>query len=537
MSKSKNKNLFSFGIWAFFMSLGTFISRCLGFIRDLSIAAFFTRTQTDIFFVAFRLPNFFRRLLGEGSFSASVTPQLVESLCEKNGKLKARQLSSALFTLIFLTASLLSLLGVVFMEDLMSLFFKGATYSMVEGKLKLTILAGQLVFSYLFLAALYSYFMSVAHAFGKFFLPALAPALFNLVMIVFAFLPQNWWPFPAFGLGLAVITGGVLQLFLTMIVIYKLGFWPAFSIHLIKEKSVLLVLKRFVPVSIGLSGLALIGFLNLYFAGWLQEGAHTYIYYGDRLLEFPRSLIAVSIGTALIPELSQFHVQGDKKNFFKLSSHSMDFLFFLTLPCALVFFFLSEPLISLLFERGQFDKESVSQTALVLKINALVLLFSSAGRVLVSGFFAANKNWRCAFCNLTYVLFHGIAAWFLTGAYGLKGLVSATAISSCFYFFLLLLAFSYFICPLNLQQRVLNIIKTFPGLLFLTVGVYCYGFLVSFFGEFLSPAYSRLSSLFFVLTFGGTGYIFLGFLFKHQAALETTKLLKRVFFRQRETKV
>lgn len=512
------------------MSLGTFVSRCFGFIRDLSIAAFFTRTQTDIFFVAFRLPNFFRRLLGEGSFSASVTPQLMESLCEKNGKLKARELSYSLFTLIFLTASFLSLLGVIFIEDLISLFFKNTTYSSVEGKLKLTVLAGQIVFSYLFLAALYSYFMSVAHAFGKFFLPALAPALFNLVMIVFAFLPQSWWPFPAFGLSLAVIVGGVLQLLLTLIVIYKLGFWPVFSFKFFKEKAVLSVLKRFVPVSIGLSGLALIGFLNLYFAGWLKEGAHTYIYYGDRLLEFPRSLIAVSIGTALIPELSQFHVQGDKKSFFKLSSHSLDFLFFLTLPCAFVFFFLSEPLVSLLFERGQFDKESVSQTALVLKINALVLVFSSAARVLVSGFFSANKNWRCAFCNLIYVLFHGISAWVLTSAYGLKGLVSATALSSCFYFFLLLLAFSYFIGPLNLWQRVINIIKTFPGLFFLTTGIYCYGFLLSFFNFFLSPDYSRFPALFFVFVFGGMGYILSGLILKHQAASETAKLLKRLLF-------
>ena len=521
------QNQFSFGLWASLMFLGTLASRILGFARDLAIAAFFTRTQTDIFFVAFRLPNFFRRFLGEGSFSASVTPVLVESLTEENGKLKARETSSALFTLLFLTASLLSLLGVVLMEDLMNLFFKGSPYSLIEGKLQWTILTGRIVFSYLFLAAGYSYFMSVAHAFGKFFLPALAPALFNLIMIVFAFLPQEFWPFPALGLAWAVIFGGIAQISLALVVVYKLGFWPSFSFHF-REKAVLSALKRFIPASIGLSGLALIGLFNLYFAGWLEEGAHTYIYYGDRLLEFPRSLIAISIGTALVPELARFHSTGKTKEFFQLSSYSLDFLFFLILPCALVFCLLPEPLISLLFERGQFDKESVSQTSLVLRINSVVLLFSSAARVLISGFFAVNKNWRCAICNLIYVVFHGILAWFLTGTYGLKGLVSSTALSSCFYFFLMLLAFSYFVGSLNLWQRAIGIIKTLPGLLLLSGGIYCYGFLFSLFNSFLTSGWSQLLSLLFSLTFGGTGYLLAGLLLKHPSAKESLNILKRI---------
>ena len=521
------QNQFSFGLWASLMFLGTLVSRILGFARDLAIAAFFTRTQTDIFFVAFRLPNFFRRFLGEGSFSASVTPVLVESLTEENGKLKAREISSALFTLLFLTASLLSLLGVVLMEDLMNLFFKGSPYSLIEGKLEWTILTGRIVFSYLFLAAGYSYCMSVAHAFGKFFLPALAPALFNLIMIVFAFLPQEFWPFPALGLAWAVILGGIAQISLALVVVYKLGFWPGFSFKF-REKAVLSALKRFIPASIGLSGLALIGLFNLYFAGWLEEGAHTYIYYGDRLLEFPRSLIAISIGTALVPELARFHNTGKTREFFQLSSYSLDFLFFLILPCALVFCLLPEPLISLLFERGQFDKESVSQTSLVLRINSVVLLFSSAARVLISGFFAVDKNWRCAICNLIYVVFHGILAWFLTGTYGLKGLVSSTALSSCFYFFLMLLAFSYFVGSLNLWQRAISIIKTLPGLLLLSGGIYCYGFLFSLFNSFLTSGWSQLLSLLFSLTFGGAGYLLTGLLLKHPSAKESLNILKRI---------
>ena len=308
---------FAFGLQASLMSLGTLISRLLGFVRDLSIAAFFARTQTDVFFAAFRLPNFCRRILGEGAFSASVTPALSKTLHHK-GLAKADQISAALFTLFAAGAGALSLAGVIFMEDIMNLFFKGARYDDTEGKLRHTVIAGRLVFSYFFLTALYSYFLSAAHALGKFFLPALAPALFNVILIVFAFLPQTLWPFPAFGLSLAAILGGAAQAAAAFLILKRLRFAPAFSLRRVLSfwPEIVSVLKQFVPASIGLAGLAVIGLMNLYFAGRLQEGAHTYLYYGDRLLELPRSLIAVSLGSALVPELSRFFTQGDRKRFF-----------------------------------------------------------------------------------------------------------------------------------------------------------------------------------------------------------------------------
>lgn len=512
------------------MSLGTLLSRFLGLIRDLLIAAFFNRTQTDIFFVAFRLPNFFRRFLGEGAFSASVTPVLVESLSEKNGKAKINQITASLFTLLFLLASLLSLLGVVFMEELMGLFFKGSPYASIEGKLKLTIWAGKIVFAYLFLVAIYSYFMSVAHALGKFFLPALAPALFNLTLIVFALLPQHWWPFPAFSLSLAVIVGGVIQLLLAWFVVRSQNFLPLMRLSF-RNPAVVSVLKRFAAAAIGLSGLACISILNVYFAGWLTEGTHTYIYYGDRLLEFPRSLIAVSLGTALVPELARFYSDLKKERFFQLCRHSLDLLLFLTLPCALVFVLLPEPLISMLFERGEFTEEAVRQTVLVLKINAAVLVFSSTARVLVSGFFASNKNWRAAFCQLIYVLFHGVAAWFLTGTYGLKGLVWATALSSGLYLCLLALAFSYFIGPLKLSKRAFVFTKTLPGLFVLAGILKCYPFVLTGFQPLFSVGLAQLLSVLFILSLAGTSYLILGLIFKHPASKEVTELLNKISLR------
>ena len=288
------------------MSLGTLFSRILGFLRDLCIAAFFSKTETDIFFVAFRFPNFFRRLIGEGSFSASVTPVLTETLQKSEGERKTKELYSSLFTLLFCVAGALTLLGLVFMEDIMNGLFADSPYAEIEGKLKKTIILGRLVFTYLFFVSLYSYFMSVAQVFGKFFIPALAPAFFNLSLIVFAWTPQSWWPFPSASLGWAVIVGGLLQLTPVLYEMNRLGLPLRFT-SCLKSPAVLQVGKRFLPGMIGLSGLSLIGLINVYFSAWLEEGAPSYIYYGDRLMEFPRALIAVSIGTALIPELTRLY--------------------------------------------------------------------------------------------------------------------------------------------------------------------------------------------------------------------------------------
>ena len=520
---------FSFGLQASLMSLGTLVSRLLGFARDLSIAAFFSRTQTDVFFAAFRLPNFCRRFLGEGAFSASVTPTLAETL-QHQGRAAAARNSAAFFTLFASTAGALSLSGVIFMEDIMNLFFKDAPYADVKGKLQQTVVAGRIVFSYLFLTALYSYFLSAAHALGKFFLPALAPALFNVSLIVFAFLPQNLWPFPAFALSWAAVLGGAAQAALAYAVLSRSDFAPVFSWRRLLSlwPETVSVLKRFVPASIGLAGLALIGLMNLYFAGQLAEGAHTYLYYGDRLLELPRSLIAVSLGSALVPELSRFFAKGDRKSFFAAFAHSLDFLLFLILPCALVFFLLSEPIVSLLFERGRFQRESVEQTAAVLKISSLTLLFASLARVFASGFFAANKNVICAVCSLLYALFHYGAGSVLTEARGLPGLVFATALSSGVYCLFLAAGFQFFIGSADWMQRAAGLARALPGLLFLALILSAQGLAFRFFlwadcGE----AWALALSVFLILLAGGIGFLASGLFFKHPAAAETLALLRR----------
>ena len=522
------------GLWAFRMSLGTLVSRILGLFRDVGIAWFFTRSQTDIFFVAFRFPNFFRRALGEGAFSAGVTPALSEALCQKDGKRRATALSSVLFTMLFLTASLLTAVGVIFMDDIMEFLFADSPYSAVEGKLSQTIQAGRVVFVYLFLASSYSYFMSVAQALGRFFLPALAPALFNLSLIVFTLLPQEKWPFPALSLACGVLAGGVFQVALALFVLYKANFWPRFSLQT-KGLPVRSTLNRLLPAVLGLSGLSLIGLINVYFAGRLPEGSHTYIYYGDRLLELPRSLIAVSVGSALVPALARLKAKKRLKEFLETTGYYLDFLIFLTLPCAVVLALLARPIVETLFERGQFDETATVQTACVVQIYSLVLIFSSGGRALASGFFSADKNWLCALASGAYVLLHGVLAGPLTANFGLPGLTGAVALSSLFYFCLLLylLTRSVGALPLGLSAR--RFAGNLPGLALLTLILLCYQPLLSLLRELLPLWWSRLSALFILLSLGGGGYVLTGLLLNQEPAREFVRLLSFKKQKNRET--
>lgn len=524
----KDQNQTSLVGWqAGLMSLGTFFSRILGFVRDLSIATFFSKTETDIFFVAFRFPNFFRRLLGEGSFSASVTPALTESLRQNEKTAQTKELYSSLFTLLFCVSVSLSLLGLIFMEDIMHLLFANSAYASIEGKLDKTVILGQLVFTYLFFVSIYSYFMSVAQVFGRFFLPALAPAFFNLSLIVLAWTPQSWWPFPSFSLGLAVIVGGVLQLIPVLYEMHRLNFYPRFVFPL-KNSALRVVGRRFLPGMLGLSGLSLIGLINVYFAGHLEEGAPSYIYYGDRLLEFPRALIAVSFGTALIPALTKLYSLDKMSDFKDTAMYYLRFLLFLTLPCAVVFLISAEPIVDMLFGRGEFDHVSVLKTSKILQIYSVVLIFASLSRILSSCFFAINKNWHILMCTVVFVIFHAFCAWFLTPLYGLQGLAGASAFSFIFYFIALSFCLFYLVGRCNLKPIAWLFLKILPGLVGLAVCLLMYPYISQLFSLFLFPFLVLPLTLFFIFFAGGGLYIYSALFLKEEMAEEFLNFFQKI---------
>ena len=453
---------------AILMSAGTFISRILGLVRDIVIGAFFSRMETDAFFVAFRVPNFFRRFLGEGALSISFIPVFIHCLSssseEAESQRRARNFMNSVYTILLVFISVLTVVGLIYMDPLLRSLFAGTPFSAIEEKIQMAVVMARWLFLYFFLVTLYAYFMGVANALGSFFIPAVAPAFVNLFIIIFSFLPKSIVSIPPLLLCWGVLMGGVVQVIVTAVLLFRLGFLPSISFHF-SGTDLRLMGSRFLPGVFGIGGFAIIGLLNLYFAGWLEEGTHTYIYYGDRLLELPRSLIAISIGTALLPGLSHFAAMGEKNRLLTVAADQRDMLLFLILPCALAFYYLGLPIVEVLFQRGKFDALTSEKTALVLKIYSILLISSSLARVLATCFYAVKNTWYPAICSFLYVLFHWLFTPYMMDNFGLEGLVGATVISNCFFTILLMMAYPYFIGSFYLFRTVKRLLFLSPLLI------------------------------------------------------------------------
>ena len=515
----------------FAIAVGTFLSRITGFARDMIIGFLFTRTETDAFFVAFRFPNFFRRFFGEGALTVSFVPVFIECLSqegdEKAKLTQAKNLVNGIYTLLLIVVSSVTVLGVFFMGPIVEWMFGSYEFSQVPGKMAMTTALARVLFFYLFLVVTYAYYMAIANALNRFFIPALAPAVFNLAIVLSALVfPKDQFVYPSMVLVIGVLAGGFLQMFMVMMVLFRLKFFPVFQFSF-SSKDISMVLARFLPAVIGVGGFALMGLLNVFFAGWLEEGAHTAIYYADRLLELPRSLVAVSMGTALLPTLSKFVAEKKVSSLLELAGHQRDLLLYIIAPSALGLFILGEPIISALFERGRFDVETTAKTSDVLKIYGILLIILSLTQVLSTCFFAVKNTWYPALSTVSGLLVHSVLAPFLIPVWGLEGLVWSTVFSSLVQLLILFFGYEYFIGSFYLERTVTRFNRVIP-VLFL-FGIYiglCFNVGAFALERFLPEGWAKGIALFFTL-FSSVGlYGWLGWKFRLVQNKELWILLK-----------
>lgn len=547
LSQKVNRSSFS-------MFSGTLLSRITGFVRDMVIGYFFTRTETDAFFVAFRFPNFFRRFFGEGALTVSFIPVFTECLYQKpnsnhdkqtkNGRQKsqpsafsssipeiniiqARNLMNGIYTLLLIAISSLTVLGIVFMDVFIHWMFDSYSFAQVEGKIEMTIYLSRCLFFYLFLVVTYAYYTAVANALNKFFIPALSPAVFNLCIILSVFLiPQYMLSYPVMTLVYGILIGGVFQIIMVAHVLIHLQFLPQFTFSL-TSSHLKTVLKKFLPAIIGVGGFAIIGVLNVFFAGWLGEGTHTYIYYADRLLELPRSLIAVSMGTALLPALSKLSALKRNESLFDLAAHQRDIMFYIVFPCSLILFFLGAPIVEVLFERGKFSSTATQATAEILNIYGLLLMILSGNQMLSTCFFSIKNTWCPAAATCLGVIAHFILALILIPIWGLKGLIWAMVFSALVQLLFLLFNYPKLIGPLYLKRTGLRILKNTPFLiLFAFVIHYLFQALYKALSYGMSDDLSMAFSLFITLIAALCFYTAIGVQFGLIQALECWHLLK-----------
>jgi len=365
----------------------TFLSRVLGLVRDVVIAFFFGASAgADAFFLAFKIPNFFRRLFAEGAFSQAFIPVLAQY--------KNQESSAALKDLIDNIAGVLSValavfvgLGVLFSGAVISIFALGYV---ISGEIAQLELAGSLLaitFPYLGLISLTAFAGSILNTFGKFAVPSFTPVLLNLSLIGSALWLRPLFDLPVFALAWGVFIAGWLQLLFQWPALARLGLVPKFSFGF-RHPGVRRVGALMLPALLGVSVSQINLLIDTVLATFLQIGSISWLYYSDRLLELPLALFGIAIATVILPALSSDHADDDVERFSKKIDWGIRLVLMFGLPASLALVILAEPLLATLFYYGQMTEFDINMAALSLKAYGAGLVGHMLVKVLAPGYFA-----------------------------------------------------------------------------------------------------------------------------------------------------
>lgn len=367
----------------------TLLSRVLGLVRDLVFAQKFGASlATDAFYVAFRIPNFMRRLFAEGSFSLAFVPVLAEF--RQRGDSQA--LRSFIDHVCGTLASILLIvvgIGMLAAPAIVMVFAPG--FIDKPEKFALTADMLRITFPYIFLISLAGFAGGILNSFSRFALPALSPVLLNLALIASAIWLAPYFDQPIKALAWGVFIGGVLQLLMQIPGLMKLGLLPRprWGWH---DSGVRKVLKLMVPTLFGSS----VAQINLLFdtvvASFLVTGSVTWLYYTDRLLEFPLGIFGVALGTVILPHLSSKHAAQDSAGFTASVDWGLRLGLFIAMPATLLLVLLAEPMFWTLFGYGRFTAEDARMSALSLSALALGLPAFIAVKVLAPAFYARQDT-------------------------------------------------------------------------------------------------------------------------------------------------
>ncbi len=363
----------------------TLLSRILGFARDFFIArAFGAGAATDAFFVAFRLPNLLRRMFAEGAFSQAFVPILGEYR-NRRGHDDVRALVGRVATLLTLVVFGVTVIGIVGSPVLIYLTAPGFTAD--ADKFALTVTLTRITFPYILFMSLVAMAGGVLNTFSRFAIPAFTPVLLNLSFIGMCLFAAPWFDPPVLALAWAVFIGGALQLGLQVPALMRIGMMPRIKLDL-NDPGVRRIFKLMLPAILGVSVSQISLLINTVFASYLESGSVSWLYYADRLMEFPSGLLGVALGTILLPSLSRSHADGDGHEFSGLLDWGLRLTLILTLPAALALGLLATPLIATLFHHGQFTAHDVLQTRSALIAYSFGLTGLILVKILAPGFYS-----------------------------------------------------------------------------------------------------------------------------------------------------
>ena len=371
------------------ISGATFLSRILGLVREQVFAAQFgAGFAVDAFQVAFRVPNLLRDLFAEGAMSAAFVPTLTR-IEREAGREAALRLANLVINFLLVVVSALCLLGILAAPWIVRFMAPG--FGAVPGKLELTTLMTQIMMPFLLLVSLAAAVMGILNTRRVFFLPAVAPTMLNVALILSGFLIAplcpRWGMEPIVGMAIGAVLGGLGQLLIQVPALREQGFrWrPEVSF---RDPGVLRMVALMAPASIGIAAAQINIFTSTFLASTLAEGSVSWLNYAYRLMQLPIGLFGVAIATVTLAEVSRHAAAGNLADLKETLSFSLRLVLFLTLPATLLLMALAHPIIALLYEHGRFGTGDTLQTARALWAYALGLAAFSAVRVMVPAFYS-----------------------------------------------------------------------------------------------------------------------------------------------------
>ncbi|WP_313052086.1 murein biosynthesis integral membrane protein MurJ [Atlantibacter hermannii] len=363
----------------------TMFSRVLGFARDAIVARVFgAGMATDAFFVAFKLPNLLRRIFAEGAFSQAFVPILAEYK-SKQGEEATRLFVSYVSGLLTLALALVTVAGIVGAHWVILVTAPG--FVDTADKFALTEQLLRITFPYILLISLASLAGAILNTWNRFSVPAFAPTLLNISMIGFALFAVPYFHPPVLALAWAVTVGGVLQLLYQLPHLKKIGMLVLPRINF-RDAGAMRVLKQMGPAIVGVSVSQISLIINTIFASFLVSGSVSWMYYADRLMEFPSGVLGVALGTILLPSLSRSFASGNHQEYNRLMDWGLRLCFLLALPSAVALGILAEPLIAALFQYGKFNAFDAVMTQRALVAYSVGLTGLIVVKVLAPGFYS-----------------------------------------------------------------------------------------------------------------------------------------------------
>jgi putative peptidoglycan lipid II flippase len=409
------------------LGFATIISRILGMVRDMVVSRLFgAGLYTDAFFAAFQIPNMLRRFFAEGALTAAFVPTFSEWYTQR-GEEEARNLANVCFTLLTIVMALVTILGIIFSPQIVHVMFPG--FRAVPEKLSLTIFLNRLMFPYIFFVSLVALCMGILNTVRHFFTPAISTVFLSLAMIGCAVLLHDRFSVPITALAVGVLLGGLLQLLLQLPTLYRKGFPIRFRFdpHHPAVRRISLLMG---PAVFGVG----VYYLNItvgnILASLLPQGSVSYLYYAQRLFEFPQGIFTVSVAQAVLPSMSRQAAAGEIGELKESLAFGLRLTLFITLPAMAGLIVCATPIFSLLFMGGEFDYGKAVKCAEALSYYSLGLSLVALVRVLVPAFYALQDTRTPVITAFIAFIINLMFSLLLMGPLRHGGLALASSISA-----------------------------------------------------------------------------------------------------------